>query len=90
MEPASKWQQHGDTLFRAFQRWGEGNPRTGKIDRQTFDRHLKRWLLATALTFSIDARTSAITHVDGASLIPRRDSAGRAQAIAKFANFDRT
>jgi hypothetical protein len=89
-DPASKWQQRGDTLFDAFQRWGEGNPRTSKIDRATFDRHVKRWLLATSLTFSVDGQTDAITHIQGISLVPARDVFGRKQALARFADLDRT
>jgi hypothetical protein len=87
---SSQWLQHADTLYKNMQEWGAGNPRMAQTDRDAFDRHLRRFLMATSLSFDIDPATKRISHLYQLRFTSRRRHPHeRAAMIGHFAELDR-
>lgn len=81
--------QPADPIFAAFRRWGEGNPVAAEITREVFDRHLRKFMHATALSYTINPDTSTIAHVQGLRLMPQsRSDRERDEVIARLGLLD--
>lgn len=89
-DAAERWVQHGQSLYEHFASTNLQNPRTALIDREQFDRHLKRWLTAHTLLFEVDKATNLVTFVRGVRFTSRpRTREERAGIVEQYKSFDR-
>ena len=73
--------------FPAFQRWAERNPVAHEITQPIFDRQLRLFLQATALSYTINTETGLVTQAEGLRLHPRT-APEQEMALASLARLD--
>lgn len=83
------WRLNGSFNYEIFRHVGQNNPHAAQIDRQRFDRHLKRWLTAHTLLFDVDPATNLLGSIKGLRLTSRpRTAEERARLVDYYKSFD--
>lgn len=74
-------------FYAAFQNWGRTNPVARDVNENIFDRHLRQFLQATALSYTVNTETGFVTQVEGLRLQPRT-AREQEMALVSLARLD--